>query len=322
MSKPMDPRALRSLAEWFEAVTTLLEPAEATTTLSQALLRAGPVAWPPLARALTAATGRLDAKSAASLLAQAMTTASQHGGESTQGDPRPLPQPGPLRFLAEALATVAARLEPEEAATTLLQAMTTKSVDWPAPARDPFALGTLAQGLSAVAANLEAKDAAIVCGKAASLLSQATAGTTEPGTVQALTLALAQAGADQSITVANNLEPHELASLLIQTLTQTTEPSTLRYLTLELSAVLSRQPVTKLPGSVAGTVALVGTAPTPFAALAGAPGVTAPLLEPPPPPLPPRTLVDLLKHPLCVGTARRLVLDQLTRHYHRPFADQ
>ena len=33
-------------------------------------------------------------------------------------------------------------------------------------------------------------------------------------------------------------------------------------------------------------------------------------------------LVDLLKNPCCVGEARRLVLDQLSRHYQRPFADQ
>ena len=38
--------------------------------------------------------------------------------------------------------------------------------------------------------------------------------------------------------------------------------------------------------------------------------------------LPPQTLVDLLKHSLCVGEARRLVLDQLARHYQRPFAGQ
>jgi hypothetical protein len=38
--------------------------------------------------------------------------------------------------------------------------------------------------------------------------------------------------------------------------------------------------------------------------------------------LPPQTLVDLLKHPFCVGKARRLVLDQLARHGYRPFADQ
>jgi hypothetical protein len=33
-------------------------------------------------------------------------------------------------------------------------------------------------------------------------------------------------------------------------------------------------------------------------------------------------LVDLLKHPLCVGQARRVVLDQLGNRYHQEFADQ
>ena len=47
-----------------------------------------------------------------------------------------------------------------------------------------------------------------------------------------------------------------------------------------------------------------------------------PLLDAPPAPLPAQTLVDLLKHPLCVGEARRVVLKQLGRHYGHPFADQ
>jgi hypothetical protein len=47
-----------------------------------------------------------------------------------------------------------------------------------------------------------------------------------------------------------------------------------------------------------------------------------PDLQPVPPPLPPQMLVDLLKHPFCVGEPRRMVLEQLTRHYNRPFADQ
>jgi hypothetical protein len=45
-------------------------------------------------------------------------------------------------------------------------------------------------------------------------------------------------------------------------------------------------------------------------------------IDPLPEPLPPQTLIDLLKHPLCVGQPRRAVLDQLQRHYHRPFTDQ
>jgi hypothetical protein len=65
-------------------------------------------------------------------------------------------------------------------------------------------------------------------------------------------------------------------------------------------------------------VALSSSAGTPLAALVLLP----PALEPVPPPLPAQTLVDLLKRPLCVGAARRLVLEQLSRHYGRPFADQ
>ena len=34
------------------------------------------------------------------------------------------------------------------------------------------------------------------------------------------------------------------------------------------------------------------------------------------------TLVDLLKKPQSVGDIRRLLLDQLSRHYGRPFGDQ
>ena len=51
------------------------------------------------------------------------------------------------------------------------------------------------------------------------------------------------------------------------------------------------------------------------------PAILQSVLKPHPPPLPAQMLVGLLKHPLCVREARRLVLDQLTRHYNRPFAD-
>jgi len=35
-----------------------------------------------------------------------------------------------------------------------------------------------------------------------------------------------------------------------------------------------------------------------------------------------QSLVDLLKQPLCIGEPRRLILEQLARHYQRPFRDQ
>jgi hypothetical protein len=48
----------------------------------------------------------------------------------------------------------------------------------------------------------------------------------------------------------------------------------------------------------------------------------APALDSPPQPLPAEVLVELLKHPLCAGEARRVVLNALGERYHRTFADQ
>jgi len=38
--------------------------------------------------------------------------------------------------------------------------------------------------------------------------------------------------------------------------------------------------------------------------------------------LPPQMLNDPVDHSFCIGEPRRLVLDQLDRHNHRPFTDQ
>ena len=46
-----------------------------------------------------------------------------------------------------------------------------------------------------------------------------------------------------------------------------------------------------------------------------------PALEPVPYRLSTAQLAELLKHPMCVGAARRAVLDQLGNRYHRTFAD-
>ncbi len=43
---------------------------------------------------------------------------------------------------------------------------------------------------------------------------------------------------------------------------------------------------------------------------------TASLLSPRQP------MVDLLKHPFCVGAARHVILDQLGHRHHRQFIDQ
>src|SRR5262249_38890018 len=102
---------------------------------------------------------------------------------------------------------------------------------------------------------------------------------------------------------------------------KTTNPNELAPLAQALSEVLFREDASQIAQRRNAITAAVGTSSQPRAALAG-PALLQPALEPLPLPLPAQQLVDLLKHPLCVGEARRLVLAQLARHYQRPFADQ
>jgi hypothetical protein len=81
----------------------------------------------------------------------------------------------------------------------------------------------------------------------------------------------------------------------------------------ELQSVAARR-----PAAVAAT--LPASSSSAFALAAHV--LVNPAFDPQPPPLPAQILVDLLKHPLCAGEARRIILGQLSRHYGRPFADQ
>jgi hypothetical protein len=121
--------------------------------------------------------------------------------------------------------------------------------------------------------------------------------------------------------VAGRMEPKEAAAALNQAMAGTTDEHAVQQLAQGLAGVLLREGASR-PGqrkrSTAGAVGMLsgpGSIPVAIALFHSA-------LEPPPPPLPAQTLVDLLKHPLCVGEARRLVLEQLARHCRRPLADQ
>jgi hypothetical protein len=171
----------------------------------------------------------------------------------------------------------------------------------------------LSEGLSAVAARLEPGEAAALCGQAGRTLTQAKKNTTDPKELLALSEGLS--------AVAARLEPGEAARTLTQAMSNTTDPYALDALAEGLSAVLTR---VDLPGQHRSTAALMacfGLAPDgsiPFAGLALLQLALQPLsyrLSTP-------ELVELLKQPLCVGQARRIVLDQLATRYGRPFADQ
>ncbi len=116
------------------------------------------------------------------------------------------------------------------------------------------------------------------------------------------------------------LEPREATQatgVLIQAMTKTTDPEALGAAARALSATLTgdpRHPATRAAALVAVGAVLPGQ-PLP------APAMHLPAFEPPPCRLSTQDLVNLLKHPLCVDPARRVVLEQLARRYRRPFAD-
>jgi hypothetical protein len=214
--------------------------------------------------------------------------------------------------LAQGLAAVAAHMEAKEAArlsakaaATLTQAMT-KPINGPRFQR-------LAQGLAAVVARMEPKDAARVFVTLAQSMSSYSR-------FEANTNYLYYALEDFS-AVAASLEGADTAATLMQEMTQTNDYNTLLNLAQGLSAALQREPSERRLQRVSSASSLVGLGASSMV-LAPTTALSYPALQPPPELLPTETLVELLKHPLCVGEARRAVLDTLGTRYGRTFADQ
>ncbi|HZU35432.1 MAG TPA: hypothetical protein VFA18_05970, partial [Gemmataceae bacterium] len=188
---------------------------------------------------------------------------------------------------------------------------------------DAVALRRLADGLPAVAARLEPREAARVWGQAVAALTQvmrnATGGSDFSQPVQAL------------VSLASQLEPKEAARVdrAIDTLfpafcfTQVVGGSGGGCAggTENLTAILCREATKTSRMRVAACAGIIAgmAGPAPFLP---ASACLQPTLFRVPTPLPAQTLVDLLKPLFCVDEARRAVLAQLSRHYHRPFADQ
>jgi hypothetical protein len=94
-----------------------------------------------------------------------------------------------------------------------------------------------------------------------------------------------------------------------------------RRLGAALAALLDREPIWQREHRLESACSRIclSTSPT---ALPLALALPDPALKPLPESLPAETLVELLRHPLCVGEARRAVLGALGRRYQRTFADQ
>jgi hypothetical protein len=211
---------------------------------------------------------------------------------------------------AHALASVAARQDPKEAAATCAQAAAalTQAMNKTA---NPDWLRALAQGLALVASHLDAKGAKEV----AETLTQAISKRTDPIGLQGLLLALA--------AVAAPLEPKEAKEVAV-TFTHAwskTFHNGLGVLAQGLGTVFRGESTDRRLQRFRSVTGSIGLATDP-AALPLTLAVLARSLEPPTEPLPSQDLVEVLKHPLCVGAARRAVLDALGTRYQRAFTDQ
>jgi hypothetical protein len=220
--------------------------------------------------------------------------------------------PVPLQHLAQQLSEVTGKLEPRKAAEVLTAAVK--------ETKDTKALQALGEGLSAVAGRLEPGEAAEPARLAATVLTGVMKESKDPDTLRSLAESL-------SWTVAR-LDPAEAAvtvapavTLLSRAMTEARSARDFQSLSQGLSALQSPPtPATQRTRSavVASAVSSVGGTRYAWNALAPVVAAAAPL----PSELPTRELVELLKHPQCVGEARRAVLDHLSTRYGRHFADQ
>jgi serine/threonine protein kinase len=296
MGRRDDPFALTHLAQGLSAVAARMEPkdaAEAAALLSQAMDEKYPVAMSYLVMGLAAVAVHMEPKKAAQVCGQAAVTVTRAMSEDDTNA---------VGFLERGLSALAAHLEPKKAAEAA--ALLTQAMD----GKHPNSLMYRAMGLSVLATCMEPKEAAVSLTQAVAKMD---------------TNALAHLAEGLS-TVATRMEPKEtaeVAATLTQAMGRTTNQYQLQLLVEGLAAVLFRQASTSIRERLRGVPTMItalGGPGLPFAALASAKMA----LEPMPPPLSPQTLVGLLKQPFCVGEARRLVLEQLSRHYHRSFADQ
>jgi hypothetical protein len=152
----------------------------------------------------------------------------------------------------------------------------------------------LAHGLAALTRHLKPR-------AAVRLLAAGMATTSDPEALKPLATAL-----DARVGDLDPAEAAGVAGVLFQAFGKATRPEARRLLTESLTAVLTRQ---SRQLRLHGLFAAAGPA-----SLWTADIVTAE-------PLPDALLVELLKHPLCVGDARRIVLAELSRRHRQPFAN-
>ena len=300
-----------------------------------------------LARELVSAAQRLERTQAAKLCARVAPRLSHSLAQANAPD-----ETGRRLDFAEGLGAVALQMEPAAAAQTLVESL--------AKSKDPLIRRYLADILSHVARRMEPAAAAEVCAPVAQLLADAlakkktaggrddpadglprVAGPTEAAEAARLLTTelideLAKPGrsnecciaAERLAMVAGQMEAAAaaercapVAHLLIQALPGYANLYERQILAEGLRALTGGLPSNARDRSQHITILAAGAFATPHNLLPSLP-LLHPHFHPQPRPLPPQTLVELLKHPFCVGEARRAVLDALEFTYSRKFKDQ
>jgi hypothetical protein len=310
MSKATTRHSLERLAQGLAALAARLDSREAGVATGALIRTMGRMSNPShlegFGHLLAAVAARLEAREASMLCRKGAVILVQAVGETKNASL--------LDNLWGELASLAARLEAREAsmlcrkgAATLVQAMGKTS--------HPDSLGELGKGLAALASRLEPREASVVCGPGIARLLQTMAKRTNPYALARLAESLA--------ALAARLDARQASLAAVRLLEVRRETDWWRQMNMvesPLFPILCREDTNQIRPRSLAVAATAGCVAHP-SHLFAVPALLQPARQALPSPLPAQMLVDLLKHPLCVGTARRIVLDQLSRHYRRSFAD-
>jgi hypothetical protein len=210
--------------------------------------------------------------------------------------------------LAEAVAALAPRLGPAEAA-----AAAQKALGAMAETTNRYALGSLAEAVAALAPRLGPAEAAAAAAAAAQKALGAMAETTDSFALRSLAEAVA--------ALAPRLGPAEAAAAAQKALgamAKTTDPDVLRYLAEAVAAFVTKLELADIPQRVNYLAAGIGIPTTPPHLLANF-AFLAEASRPLPGRFSEQQLVDFLKLPTCPSQARRLILKQLGQQCGRDF---
>jgi serine/threonine protein kinase len=165
----------------------------------------------------------------------------------------------------------------------------------------------LAQALRGLPPRLGARNATV----ASHRLIEAIKRTRDPDSLQSLAWALS--------AVARRVDTKEVGASLILAIHETANPVARQRMAQILTVVLNQSEDCRISAyarNASASIALLAGLNQPLGqAMLFA---SVPLSKP----LSPQFLIDLLKQPVCVGSARRAVLDALEVHFSRSFADQ